>query len=83
MFNLEEYIPRIKEMATANNCTVEDALEMFVVNLITMKNHYKGCADLNFHVLGQQWNSLTSDNKVLQKSVVEKALTKKTRTLGV
>ena len=77
MFNLTDYIPQIKEVASANGVSVEDAMEMFVVNLITMKNHYKGCEQLNFHVLGQQWNSLTSDTKVQQKRDVETMFTRK------
>lgn len=68
-FNLVNYTTHILKIAAANpNMTVEVALQCFIANLITMKEHYEGCPDLNYHELGQQWNQLLSKEKVAQKA---------------
>lgn len=67
-FNLVNYTTHIMKLATANNCTVEVALQCFIANLTTMKEHYEGCPELNYHELGQQWNKLLSQDKVAQKA---------------
>lgn len=68
-FNLVNYTNYILKLAAANeNMTVEVALQCFIANLTTMKEHYKGCPDLNYHELGQQWNKLLSREKVAQKA---------------
>ena len=68
-FNLVEHTSRIMQIAAANEgMTPETALQCFIANLTTMKEHYKGCPDLNYHELGQQWNKLLSKEKVQQKA---------------
>lgn len=66
-FNLVNYTPHIVQLAKVADVSVEKALNYFIVNLTTMKEHYEGCPELNYHVLGQQWNSLLSPEKVAQK----------------
>lgn len=67
-FNLVDYTTHILKLATTNSCTVEVALQRFIANLTTMKEHYEGCPELNYHELGQRWNKLLSRDKVAQKS---------------
>ena len=68
-FNLVNYTTHIMQLASANeNMTIEVALQCFIANLTTMKEHYKGCSELNYHELGQQWNKLLSREKVNQKA---------------
>ena len=68
-FNLVNHTTNILKIAAANEgMTIEVALQCFIANLTTMREHYKGCPDLNYHVLGQQWNKLLSKEKVVQKA---------------
>lgn len=68
-FNLVNHTTHILKIAAANpSMTVEVALQSFIANLATMKEHYEGCSDLNYHELGQQWNKLLSKEKVAQKA---------------
>ena len=68
-FSLSDYTNHILKVAAANDSmTAEVALQCFIANLTTMKEHYKGCPDLNYHALGQQWNKLLSKDKVQQKA---------------
>ena len=68
-FSLVNYTTHILKIAAANgNMPVEVALQCFIANLTTMKEHYKGCPELNYHELGQQWNKLLSKEKVAQKA---------------
>ena len=82
-FNLSNYTHDILKMSTANNCkTPEVALQCFVANLATMKEHYEGCPDLNFHELGQHWNRLTSKERNSQKAETLARLSKYPRSGG-
>ena len=68
-FSLINHTTHILKIAAANeNMTVEVALQCFIANLTTMKEHYKGCPELNYHELGQQRNKLLSKEKVAQKT---------------
>lgn len=70
-FSLVEHTNNILQIAAANeNMSVETALQCFIANLSTMKEHYKGCPSLNYHELGQRWNKLLSAEKVAQKAEV-------------
>lgn len=66
-FNLVNHTHDILKLATANSVSPEAAVQCFIVNLTTMKEHYQGCPHLNFHELGQHWNKLLSKEKVAQK----------------
>ena len=68
-FNLVEHTNHIMQIAAANrSMPAEVALQCFIANLTTMKEHYEGCPELNYHELGQQWNKLLSTEKVTQKA---------------
>lgn len=68
-FNLINHTHDILKLAAANDdMTPEVAVQCFIANLTTMKEHYQGCPHLNFHELGQQWNKLLSKEKVAQKA---------------
>lgn len=68
-FNLVDHTTDILKMAAANNLSSPAAaVQCFIANLTTMKEHYPGCSELNFHELGQQWNRLLSKEKVAQKA---------------
>lgn len=82
-FNLVNHTHDILKMAAANeNMNPEAALQCFIANLTTMKEHYIGCPDLNYHELGQQWNKLLSKEKVAQKAETLARLQKYPRNGG-
>lgn len=75
-FNLSEYTHYVLKIAEVNSVTNEVAFQCFLANLATMKEHYKGASELNYHQLGQQWNKLLSKDKVAQKTEAKARLTK-------
>lgn len=82
-FNLVNHTHNILKMSTVNEgMSPEEAMQCFIVNLTTMKEHTKGCPDLNFHELGQQWNKLLSKEKVAQKAETLARLQKYPRNGG-
>ena len=82
-FNLVNYTAHILKIAAANeSMTAETALQCFIANLTTMKEHYRGCPELNYHELGQQWNKLLSKEKVAQKAETLARLQKYPRNGG-
>ena len=82
-FNLVNHTHNILKIADANEgITPEVALQYFITNLIVMREHHKGCPDLNFHELGQQWNKLLSKEKVEQKAEALARLKKYPRSGG-
>ena len=82
-FNLVNHTHNILKIAEANEgMTLETALQSFIVNLSIMREHYKGCSELNFHDLGQQWNKLLSKEKVEQKDETLARLKKYPRSGG-
>lgn len=76
MFNLLDYQKEIKSIASSNNCTNAQAVELFIVNLTVMKEQYSGASQLNFHTLGQQWNSLGYKQKKDQKKELLQSLSR-------
>lgn len=82
-FNLVNHTHHILKLANATEgMTPEVALQCFIANLTTMKEHYTGCPDLNYHELGQQWNKLLSKDKVAQKAETLARLQKYPRNGG-
>ena len=82
-FNLANHTTNILKLAAANErMSVEVALQCFIANLTTMKEHYVGCPELNYHELGQQWNKLLSKEKVAQKAETLARLQKYPRSGG-
>ena len=82
-FNLVDYTPQVLQIAEKDGkIDVEVALQRFIENLICMKEHYKGCPELNYHELGQQWNKLLSREKVAQKKEALARLQKYSRAGG-
>ena len=57
-FNLQDYVPQIVSVAETNKVGAAEAVGLFIANLNTMNDHYKGASELNYRVLGQQWNKL-------------------------
>ena len=78
-FNLVDHTMDIQKMATENKCDREKAMGMFIANLAVMKEHYKGVSHLNFHALGQLWNSLPGEERNKQKEEVRSRLKRTTR----
>ena len=81
-FNLVDHTNNILKIAAKNQMTAEVALQCFITNLTTMKEHYEGCPELNYHALGQQWNRLLSKEKVAQKAETLARLKKPVRSGG-
>ena len=81
-FNLSDYTHHILKIAEANNVTNEAAFQCFLANLSTMREHYKGAPELNYHQLGQQWGKLLSKDKIAQKAEVKARLQKYPRNGG-
>lgn len=69
-FDLKNFIPEIQVTAEQCKCSFEQAVDKFIVNLTTMKEHYPSAKNLNFHELGQHWNKLPYKVKNTQKSEV-------------
>lgn len=83
MFNLSNYVAEIHSVATACKCSPEVAVDKFITNLTTMKEHNKGASELNFHELGQQWNKLGYKEKNKQRAAVLQQVTKSRRASRV
>lgn len=81
-FQLSTYTPHILQIAEEQKVDVDTALQYFIVNLTTMREHHKGAKELNFHELGQQWNKLLSKEKVAQKAETQARLSKYNRVGG-
>lgn len=81
-FQLNNYTHQILRIADRQGCTTDVALQCFIANLTTMKEHYEGADGLNYHELGQQWNKLLSKEKVAQKAETRARLTKYPRSGG-
>lgn len=82
-FNLVDHTTNILKLYDANqSMTIEVAVQCFIANLTTMKEHYPGCPDINFHELGQQWNRLLSREKVAQKAETLARMKKYSRSGG-
>lgn len=75
-FQLTDYTHDILKIADANRCSVDEALQYFIMNLSTMREHFEGASHLNYHALGQKWNGLLSDEKLAQQSEVRARLTR-------
>ena len=78
-FNLTDYTMDIQKIADANKCSNEEAMGLFIANLATMKEHYKGAPHLNYHALGQLWNNLPGDERNTQKSETRNRLSTRKR----
>lgn len=81
-FQLSNYTHQILKIADEQKCSVDVALQCFIANLTTMKEHYTGAVDLNYHQIGQQWNKLLSREKVAQKAETRARLSKYGRSGG-
>lgn len=73
-FNLANYEPEIRAMASYHNVTPAQGLSMFLTNLNAINDINMGCPDLNFRDLGQQWSDLRSDEKVAQRAKMTEVL---------
>lgn len=81
-FQLSSYTPQIRKLAEVNEWSTDVALQKFIENLTTMKEHHKGASDLNYHELGQQWNKLLNKEKIAQKADAQARLSKYSRAGG-
>ena len=78
-FKLSDYVRDIQNMARENSCSNEKAMQLFLANLATMSDRFKGASNLNFRQLGQLWNGLPNDERVKQKADVSARLMRSTR----
>ena len=76
-FELKTYAPQMVHMAETYKLDAQAAVERFVTNLTTMSDFYPGAEDLNFRVLGQQWNKLGYKVRNSQKAEVVEVVSKK------
>lgn len=74
MFNLKDYVKEIRSMAEACKCTPEAAVDNFIVNLATFRNHYPGADELNFSELGQAWSKLLFTERNKQREETKQAV---------
>ena len=73
-FNLNDYTQAVLQIAKENSYTVEVAFQCFLANLSTMQEHFKGAVGINYHELGQCWNSLPNAEKLSQKTEMKARL---------
>lgn len=70
-FNLANYKSDIEAISAQHNVPMDKAVNMFVLNLNVMREHFKGASPAtNFHTLGQQWSSLPSATRRAQKEAL-------------
>lgn len=82
MFNLTDYEKDIRTGATSAKVAPEEAMNQFIYNLVIMRDHYKIFpSEIDFRVLGQQWNRLSSDTRNNQKNACYNALRRSARGL--
>lgn len=68
-FNLLDYVDTVRNLAKEqdNMVSLEQAIGMFIVNLNTFSDYYKGTENLNIRTLGQAWGRLSSEEKNTQR----------------
>lgn len=70
-FSLSNYVSDIKQYMTQHKVSADTAVNNFIVNLATMRPTHEGFnSEINFHQLGQEWNSLKYTEKNRQKAEV-------------
>lgn len=82
MFNLANYEREIRNGATKAGISDKEALSKFIYNLAVMRPHFTIFdSALDFRVMGQEWNALSSDTRNAQKQAVFSKPTR-VRSLG-
>lgn len=81
MFNLKTYEKEIREGATKAEVDNETALKRFIFNLVIMRPQFDiFSSEVNFRLLGQQWNALSSDTRNKQKNEMIELLSKSSKS---
>jgi hypothetical protein len=75
MFDLNDYMSEVYEIAAKQSCTAVHAVSLLVENLNTMKEHHEGSGRLNYHTLGQLWSKLDYATKNQQKATAVQVAT--------
>lgn len=75
-FNLTDYLDEIRTISKNCGCTVTTAVDRMCVNLDTFNEYNKGTGTLNYHILSNQWGSLTAAQKVAQKKEAKELVSK-------
>lgn len=82
MFELANYEREIREGATKASIELPEALVRFIYNLTIMRPHYDIFPEeVNFRLLGQQWNKLMSDVRNKQKNEMLELLKRPSRIM--
>lgn len=77
--NLSDYEKELRTYMTQDNMTPERAVGHFITNLLVMREQYPVAPSVNFHELGQHWNSLPSEERNRQKAATISLLQRATR----
>ena len=67
MFILANYEKEVRNYMNAKDLEPAKAVEHLVVNLRVMRDFYHISSEMNFRDLGQQWNNLSSDDRIKQQ----------------
>ena len=67
MFTLANYEKEVRNYMNTKDLEPAKAVEHLVVNLRVMKDFYPISSGMNFKILGQEWNSLPSDDRIKQQ----------------
>ena len=67
MFTLANYEKEVRNYMNTKDLEPAKAVEHLVVNLRVMKDFYPISSEMNFRALGQEWNSLPSDDRIKQQ----------------
>lgn len=82
MFELANYEREIREGATKAGVSLEETLAMFIYDLTVMRPHFDVFPEeVNFRLLGQQWNKLMSDVRNKQKNEMLEMLKRPSRIM--
>lgn len=67
MFTLANYEKEVRNYMNTKDLEPAKAVEHLVVNLRVMKDFYPISSEMNFRTLGQEWNSLPSNDRIKQQ----------------
>lgn len=80
-FKLQEHATAIRGIAKRHECGAAEAVEKFIINLNTFSEHYPGAPEVDYRILGQQWNALSYKDKNKQKRATIEAVAKEVQML--
>lgn len=73
-FELKNYLPEMREISKNSGCTLTAAVDRMIENLRTFREYHRGTGTLNYHVLSNQWGTLSCTEQNAQKLEAKKLI---------